>query len=103
MTMAPRSASSAATVDLPDPPPPLSPMRARPEGQSATARQANLRGRCDGAWMLPAGELLAQRGQCLIRGQRPAGLRRLGRVGRRLAGVGRSVRIGLLGVLELLL
>src|SRR5947208_14187526 len=52
--------------------------------------------------LLAAAQLLAERGQGLVRGEGAAVLRLLGRVGRRLADLRRGLGVGLLRVGELL-
>src|SRR5206468_12846754 len=109
MTTAPCSASSRATVLLPEPTPPVSPTRM---GVTlAVARVTALSGQLNAEWLpvgshsvhnqplngvggsaLTAGQLLAQRGERLVRRERPAtvlGSRNVGAVRRRLAGLGR--------------
>src|SRR5581483_2732099 len=81
ISTAPWATSIAATVLLPDPTPPVSPTRMV----------------CGSA----TGELLAQRVQRLVRGERAAVLRRLRAVRRGLTGLDRSLGVGLLRFLEL--
>src|SRR6266545_2927545 len=99
ITTAPSSARRAATTLLPAPMPPVSPTSIRPSNRTGT-RPARSDGAHAGAtWSaLSAGELLPQRGERLVGGQRAAGL--LGRLGGgrgarrgRRGGTGRS-RLG---------
>src|SRR6476619_105069 len=103
MITAPCCSRRRAIVLLPEPTPPLSATRMSPN--VPTTRKApgtNRPGRL-GRVCLPTGELLAECSERLVRSERTARLRVLRGVGRRIARLGRGVRVGLLRVRELLL